>query len=374
MYSISDCWNLYKSDNNVRQAINKSSEGKRDRSSVALVYYDQDNQVPVIQDYATHFYNDKHNELDIYDGVQRKVRHIVIPTYREQVVHHMLIQATLPIFTRGMYEHSYASIPGRGGYYGKKTIEKWLKHGRQKNFKYCLKMDIHHFFDSIDHDVLADMLKKHIKDKKILSVYLEVIQATERGLPLGFYTSQWLANWYLQGLDHFIKEQLGALYYIRYMDDMVIFGPNKKKLHWMREQISKYIGVKLHLTLKDNWQVFRFSVISKDGKDLYRPLDFMGYKFYRNRTTVRKSILLKAKRKALKIKKKGITEFSARQMLSYKGWFEATNTHEFYEAYIKPCVNFWELSDYISKIEKGEQNGTQIRTGNGVSERQTACT
>ena len=43
------------------------------------------------------------------------------------------------------------------------------------------------------------------------------------GIPLGFYTSQWLSNWYLQGLDHFIKEQLCAVHYMRYMDDMVVF-------------------------------------------------------------------------------------------------------------------------------------------------------
>ena len=66
---------------------------------------------------------------------------------------------------------------------------------------------------------------------------------------------QWFSNWYLQELDHFIKEELHAIYYVRYMDDMVIFGSNKKVLHRMRLRIDSYLRSNLGLRLKDNWQV-----------------------------------------------------------------------------------------------------------------------
>ena len=91
-------------------------------------------------------------------------------------------------------------------------------------------MDIRHFFESVDHDVLKAGLKKKIRDERMLYILELIMDGSEVGLPLGFYTSQWLSNFMLQPLDHFIKEQVKAVHYIRYMDDMVVFGKNKKEL------------------------------------------------------------------------------------------------------------------------------------------------
>lgn len=126
----------------------------------------------------------------------------------------------------------------------------------RKNCKYVLKMDIRHFFDTVPHDKLKAKLRKTIHDEKMLDLLFRIIDVTDVGIPLGFYTSQWLSNWYLQGLDHYIKERLGAVHYMRYMDDMVIFGSNKKVLHRTRQAISDYLENELGLSLKDNWQVF----------------------------------------------------------------------------------------------------------------------
>ena len=114
------------------------------------------------------------------------------------------------------------------------------------------------------------------------------------------------------------------MHYMRYMDDMVIFGSNKRVLHRMRQAISDYLGMELGLELKANWQVFRFSYGNNQGRDL----DFMGFRFYRNRTILRKSIMYKATRKARKIsKKEKTTILDARQMLSYLGWIDCTDTY-----------------------------------------------
>ena len=85
-----------------------------------------------------------------------------------------------------------------------KLIKKWIKHDT-KNVKYCLKMDIRKFFDSIPHDIIKAKLAFLIHDKKFLNLLYEIIDVVYNGLPLGFYTSQWFANWYLQDLDHYIK-------------------------------------------------------------------------------------------------------------------------------------------------------------------------
>ncbi len=124
----------------------------------------------------------------------------------------------------------------------------------------------------------------------------------------GNYTSQWLANYYLQDLDHFIKEQLKVKYYIRYMDDMVLFHRNKRELHRIKKYIEIYLK-KEKLQLKDNWQLFKVDS---------RPLDFLGFKFYRGYTTLRRGNFLRIKRRVKKIIKKGyIRTTDAQAIISY---------------------------------------------------------
>lgn len=273
----------------------------------------------------------------------------------ELIVQHCVAKALETMFWHGMYQHSYASLPKRGAHKAKKVIEKWIETD-PKNVKYVLKMDIHHFFDSIPHDILKAKLRKYIHDDLMLDLLFKIIDVTDAGIPLGFYTSQWLSNWYLQELDHFIKEQLHAVYYVRYMDDMVIFGSNKKVLHQIRQAISEYLEVNLGLELKGDWQVFRFSY-TVNGEDRGRPLDFMGFQFYRNRTVLRKSIMLKATRKARKIHKKPYqgrkpTVHDYRQMMSYLGWIDCTDTYRMYLKHIKRRVSFQRMKRYISRYDQ----------------------
>ena len=112
------------------------------------------------------------------------------PRYNyEQVIHHIVVAACYDIFMKGMYEFSCGSVPNRGAHYGKRYIEKWIQTDK-KNCKYVLKMDIRHFFESIDHDVLKGWLAKKIRDKRMLYILELIIDGSEVGLPLGFYTSQ----------------------------------------------------------------------------------------------------------------------------------------------------------------------------------------
>lgn len=305
------------------------------------------------------FRNDHHKPIRIKDGMSHKERTIIVPTMEELIVQHALINVLKPVFERGMYEHSYASLPKRGAHAGKKVIEKWIANDG-KNCKYCLKMDIRHFFDSVPHEILKAKIIKTIHDERVLKIMLELVDVTETGLPLGFYTSQWFSNWYLTPLDHYIKQVLKAEHYMRYMDDMVVFGPNKRKLHKIRQGISDYLEKYLGLTLKDNWQVFRFSYM-KGGVEYGRDLDYMGFRFHRNRTTLRRSIMLKASRKAKRVSKKQKPSiYEIRQMLSYLGWIDATDTYGFYEAYIKPYVNFQKYKRRLSIAARREnRNGME---------------
>lgn len=352
MKSYNHLWEQFVSDENIRLAINNSSLGKRDRRDVKEYYEFPDVFVPVLKDYAEHFRNCPHVPKEINDGISRKRRTIIVPWYKEQVVHHMLVNCLKPIFTKSMYEHSYGSIPGKGVHAAKKRIESWIKHD-PKNMKYYLKMDVKKYFNSIPHGILKQRLERIIHDERFLTVLFEVIDVVDVGIPIGFYTSQWLANWYLTSLDHYIKEELKAVHYVRYMDDMVIFGANKKRLHEFRKSIQAYFETNLGLTLKENWQVERFSYIDNNGIERGRDLDFMGFRFHRNRTVLRKAILLKASRKARRIAKKGHASIrDCRQMLSYKGWFGCTDTYRIYQQRIKPFVDMRALRKKIGRYER----------------------
>ena len=115
-----------------------------------------------------------------------------------------------------------------------------------------------------------------------------------------------------------------------------------------------HIHTVLHLN-KGDWQVFRFSY-TVNGEDKGRPLDFMGFQFYRNRTVLRKSIMLKATRKARKIHKKPYqgrkpTVHDYRQMMSYLGWIDCTDTYGMYLKHIKPMIDFQKMKRYVSHCD-----------------------
>ena len=345
MKSYNHLWEKVISDKNIEEAIRKATKGKRDRPEVAYIFEHIDKQIPLIRQYAQNYMARQKKPRIVKEGAKERV--IVVPSIREQILHHMIVGVLQPIIMKGMYEHSHGSIPSRGPAGAKKQIKRWIKD--TKNVKYFLKMDIHHFFASIPHDMLKEFIAKYIHDERFLHLIFEVIDCTETGLPLGFHTSHWLANWYLQGLDRYIKQQLGAVYYVRYMDDMVIFGSNKRELHRMRQAIGDYLNG-IGLELKRNWQVCRFHTV-RNGEDRYRFLDFMGFRFYRNRITLRKGIMLRMTKRAKRYNKhKSI--YAARQMLSALGWIKQTDVYDMYLAWIKPYVNFQTIKRKISRYDR----------------------
>lgn len=302
----------------------------------------------------------RHKTKIIQENSCKKTRKIVKPQYMyEQMAHHSVMRVFVPIAMRGMYYHVYGSIPGKGVHRGKRTVERWIRED-SRNCKYIYKLDIRHFFESVPHRRLKKALKRKIRDRELLKKLFIIIDSHKPGLPLGYYPSQWFGNFYLQPLDHFIMEQLHVKHYIRYMDDMVIFGNNKKELHKARLQIEKFITEELGLQIKKNWQVFRFDYVDRKGKRRGRPLDFMGFKFYRDRTTIRKSILQGIRGKVNRVKRKEkITWVDAGSLLSRLGWIWHSDTYAYYERYIKPYVKVKVLKTLVSKHARKEN----IRNG-----------
>lgn len=267
---------------------------------------------------------------------QTKIRDIAVPKfYPDQIIHWAVCLQLHQIFMKDMYLYNCGSVPGRGGICAKKYIEK--VYGKLKNKKsYTLKLDIKKYFNNINHKKLESLFAKKIKDKKVLQLIHNIIDCGESGLPIGFYTSQWFSNFYLVELDHYIKEQLHIKYYVRYVDDMVLIDTSKRKLHRAVNQIQEYLDINGYdVKLKGNWQVW---------KTFTRPLDFIGYKFYKDYTLLRKQILKKLKRQVGRVKReKTLRIVRARALCSYMGWLKhASNSRSFYMKHIKPvCSKKW---------------------------------
>ena len=354
MKTYKNLWNDFISEENITIAIHNASLGNKNpklKKRLKYMYEHLDVYIPKFQSMVENYRNAKHKPTTIYDGISRKQRTIIVPTAYEQVVHHMIVNILKPIFMKSMYQHSYGSVPNRGAFSGKKQLEKWLP------ANYVLKLDIRHYFESVSQEILIQKLKLKIKDKKFLAILETIISVIDQGIPLGFYTSQWFANFYLTDLDHYISSELGFGHYMRYMDDMVILSDDKFKLYKLKQDIGTYLNKELALELKSNWQVFRFDYIIDDILHKGRPLDFMGYQFYSDKTILRKSIMIKATRKAKRIFKKcNINWYESAQILSYLGWFNPTNTYICFEVYIVPYMSVHHLRGKVSKHSKKLNN------------------
>ena len=168
---------------------------------------------------------DKYREFYINDGIRKKRRKIAATSIVSQTFHWVLIKSISPVIMRGMVPHTCASIPGRGAHYGKRFIVRWMQD--EQNTKYCEKIDISKFYQSIDQKAAKKEFRRYIADETALWLIDTIIESYPVGLPIGTYTSQWFANWILQRLDHYIKEVLHVKYSMRYMDDITMFGRSK---------------------------------------------------------------------------------------------------------------------------------------------------
>lgn len=333
---------------NIELAITRSSRGKTKRKDVKRVLNNIDYYVEKIYKLlSTKSYVPSEYKISIiYDNLNKKERMISKPNYYpDQIIQYSLMNVLEPILLRKMYLYSCGSIPGRGTSFGHKIIRKWLDKDIPGT-KYCLKMDIRKFYPSINKEIMKNKFARIIKDKDCLWLINSIIDSNCEGIPIGNYTSGYFANFFLNDLDWFIKEKLKVKYYLRYVDDLVILDDNKKYLHKVLEDIKNFLK-KENLILKENYQVFNL-----DNRDI----DFLGYRFFRNKTILRKRNMFRISKRARKIAKtENISFRDASAIISYYGWIKHSNYYNFYCNYIKPYASIKEMKKVVSNYEKGRK-------------------
>ena len=242
-----------------------------------------------------------------------KVRRIEKSRYIDRIVHRWIVDNFLnEYFVKTFINTTYACIKNRGMHKACIDVQKAMKHC--KNIwqeYYILKMDIRKYFDSIDKNILYNIVSKKIMDDKLLKVLKQIIYSTkgEKGQPIGNYTSQTFANIYLNELDQYVKHKLKCKYYFRYMDDSIILVKTKEEAKDILEKIIKFLKEELELELNSKTQIFK----NKQG------VNFCGYKINEYRMKIRdkgkRNIKKKVKKLTQKVKAGEITSKEAKKYL-----------------------------------------------------------
>ena len=354
----------------IEAAIVEAAEGKRKRKLVQKTLEGKEEAAREIRErlLSLEWYPPKHSKRSLREGSHKKERQIEKPIwYDEQIVHHIVMRQFRPIVTPRMYEYSFGSIPGRGTFAAVKILERWRNGYRGKKF-YVAELDIKKFYQNVDTEILKEQLRKLIRDKRYLEILFRIIDGAAPGLPLGFYTSPWFGNWYLTPFDRYIVHTLRPEHYLRYMDNLYIFHRNKKELHKIVAAVEQYLASVLRLRLNKSKQVYRFEYQDRrTGKIRGRAINALGFIVHRDRVTMRKTILKRARAKANRMHRKGkLKRIDAAAMISYMGYFSHTDTYGYYRRWIKPKVNIQYCKRYISRIARRSKKHDRMERGKGL--------
>ena len=306
MKRYGNLWSQITDFQNIYKAARQAQRGKRFRDNVLEFNYNLESELITIQSELiekTYLPGDYHT----FQIVEPKKRMISAAPYRDRVVHHSLCNVIVPIFERTFISDSYANRLGFGTHKALKRFTKFLR-----SSKYVLQADIQKYFPSIDHEILKALVRQKIKCKDTLWLIDKIIDGSneqeatnyyfagddlfspyerKRGLPIGNLTSQFFANVYLNGFDHFVKEELKATKYVRYVDDCAVFSDDKEYLEQARLKLSDFLAtlrLKIH-PIKS--QIFE----TKIGAT------FLGFRIFPNHIRVKRENLARARRRLQKL-------------------------------------------------------------------------
>jgi len=271
---------------NLLEAAYRARRGKRYRPDVARFHFNQESELLHLrEELAAKTYQPGTYRAFYINDPKRRL--ISAAPYRDRVVHHALCRVIEPLFERGFIFDCYANRVGKGTH---AALDRATFYARR--YKYALKCDIEKYFPSIDHAILMERIARKIKCRDTLWLIERIVMNSNpqeevvryfpgdnlftpierrRGIPIGNLTSQFFANVYLDGLDHFIQERLGQPAYVRFADDFVIFAERRETLSGLLPRLRDYLDglrLRLHptkchvLPVRDGvpflgWQVFR---------------------------------------------------------------------------------------------------------------------
>ena len=252
---------------NLSCAYRLAARGKRRRASAAAFEHQLADRLIALQDEL----RSKAYRPGAYCHFfirEPKLRRISAAPFRDRVVHHALCKLIEPVFEARFIAHSYANRAGKGTHRAVDQVQAWAQ-----RFRYALRADVVQHFPSIDHRLLHAKLARVIRDDDALWLADTILASGDgvgahayspvyfpgddlfaasrpRGLPIGNLTSQFWSNVYLNDFDWFVQRELGCGAYLRYVDDFVLFGDDKRKLWSCKRAVIDRLA-RERLTIRD---------------------------------------------------------------------------------------------------------------------------
>jgi retron-type reverse transcriptase len=325
---------LYSYDN-LLLAFQKARKRKTKKEYVKKFEANLQNELYKLQwEISTDTY--KPAPLTIFTVRDPKTRRISASHFRDRVVHHAICNIIEPIFEHRFIYDTFANRKGKGTNGILKRFDVFMRRNRNG---YALKADIRHYFDTVSHEVLLEILGKRINDRRMMNIIHIILENHKSktpgiGMPLGNLTSQFFANVYLGELDNFVKHELRAKCYVRYVDDFVILGRDAAQMHECEERIGEFLLNKLKLTLHpDKTKIIPISA----------GVPLVGFRVFHTHKLLKKSNIRRFRKRIARMKD-GLKDGSLSQehvRLSFAGWrgyAEMANTFHLREELIGGLV------------------------------------
>lgn len=375
-------WEKIIDKNNLRMAMKKAcrSNGRNSPCKKAAINRMKENP----DRYVDELYellssnNYKTSRYYVYPLYEPKLRLIYcLPFYPDRIVHHAIMNIMEPIWDALMLNDSYACRQGKGQHRGGTKAARYVR-----KFKYCLQCDISQFYVNINHEILKQIIRRKIKDIKLLLLLDEIIDScctrnknltilyrmlergskckdvpveiaklecgkkadngAKTGLPIGNYVSQWFGNIYLTELDRYIKQNLKVKGYVRYCDDFVIFSDDKAELQSWKKKIKIWM-----------WQHLQMQYSKAEVYPTAQGVDFLGYRYFPQgyvliRKSTAKRVMRRMKELPLKLHAGRISRATAiAKIASAKGWLKWAKTYNF-----RKHIRIMELESEVRKYSE----------------------
>jgi len=235
---------------NLRAAMERAAQGKAGRPGVQRFLADTDRELSTLaQGIRDGSYEPAGYEQ--FRVMDPKPRRISCAPFRDRVVHHAVCGIIGPVIERRFVPDTFACREGKGTHRAVLRAQQFARRHR-----YFCKLDIARFFDSVDHGVLIELLRRLFRERALLELLERLVrhpfpgQAPGKGLPIGNLTSQWFANLYLDGADHLMRDQRAVPGFIRYMDDMLLFADTKAALWAHCDALTEWLLQERSLSIK----------------------------------------------------------------------------------------------------------------------------
>lgn len=328
------------SESNINRAIDKMCKGKGHRTEVRYILSNRDEVVSSISGLigsGRYRCSDPLTMKRVENGKQRNITYTGM--YPDALVRHCVAAVMFDILYPKFSDDVYCNLTGRGLKYG---IERMKKHVRESGFRYYLKEDVHHYFESVDQTTLLRIIREESAcDDATLGLIREMLTLCDTGMAIGTYDCQLWANVYLMRLDRYITSKYGYMIrYGRYCDNMYILADDVMLLH------------KVHQDIKDFTRSLKLSLNPCEFGSISQGLACMGVVLYPTHARLGRRIKENMRRST--------------EIPSYFGWLKMVDSKNLTRKVMyKKFSDFIDIPEYITsftgdKVELSQIAGKRI--------------